>query len=65
MVSRPQMQVVFKGQKVRAVRNKIHFRPLEETFFDFQLHHLFWALGEEWYNDQMLKPPKDRHVINF
>jgi hypothetical protein len=63
MVSRPQMQVVFKGQKVRAVRNKIHFRPLEETFYDFQLNHLFWALGKEWYDEQMLLPPEQRHVI--
>ena len=63
MVSRPQMQAIFNGQKVRAVRNKIHFRPLEETFFDFQLNHLFWALGKEWYDEQMLKPPEERHVI--
>jgi hypothetical protein len=63
MVSRPQMQVVFKGQKVRVVRNKIHFRPLEETFFDFQLNHLLWALGKEWYDEQTLKLPEERHVI--
>jgi hypothetical protein len=63
MVSRPQIQVVFKGQKVRAVRNKIHFRPLEETFQDFQLNHLLWTLGKEWYDEQMLKPPEGRHVI--
>jgi hypothetical protein len=50
MVSRPQMQMVFNGQKARAVRNKIYLRPLEETFYDFQLNLLFWTLGEEWYN---------------
>lgn len=63
MVSRPQMQAVFNGQKVRAVRNKIYFRPLEETFHDFELNLLFWALGEEWYKEQMSKPPDERHVI--
>jgi len=57
------MQTVFNGQKVRVVRNKIHFRPLEETFYDFQLNILFWALGKEWYDEQMLKPLDDRHVI--
>ena len=63
MVSRPQVQTIFQGQKVRAVRNKIHFRPLEETFYDFQLNLLLWALGKEWYDEQMLKPPDERHVI--
>jgi hypothetical protein len=48
---------------VRAVRNQIHFRPLEETFYDFQLNLLFWALGKEWYDEQMRKPPDERHVI--
>ena len=63
MVSRPQMQAVFQGHKVRAVGNKVHFRPLKETFFDFQLNLLLWALGEEWYDEQMLKPLADRHVV--
>lgn len=63
MVSRPQMQAVFQGHKVRAVRNTIHFRPLNETFFDFQLNVLLWALGEQWYEEQMRKPPDERHVI--
>lgn len=63
MVSRPQMQTVAFGQKLRVVRNTIHFRPLEETFFDFQLNVLFWILGEDWYNAEMKKPPDERHVI--
>jgi hypothetical protein len=63
MVSRPQMQTVAFGQKLRVVRNTIHFRPLEETFFDFQLNVLFWTLGEDWYNAEMKKPPGERHVI--
>jgi len=63
MVSRPQMQAIVQGQKIRAVRNMIHFRPLEETFYDFQLNLLFWALGEEWYDEQMRKPQVERHVI--
>jgi hypothetical protein len=63
MVSRPQMQTVFSGHKVRAVRNTIHFRPLEETFFDFQLNLLLWTLGEDWHNEAMRKPPDERHIV--
>jgi len=63
MVSRPQVQTVNFGQKIRAVRNAIHFRPLEETFHDFQLNLLLWTLGKNWFDDQMLKPPAERHII--
>lgn len=63
MVSGPQMQVDFKGQKVRAVGNALHFRPLQETFHDFQLNLLLWSLGEKWFDEQMAKPDNERHVI--
>jgi hypothetical protein len=63
MVSRPQMQTVAFGQKIRAVRNGIHFRPLEETFHDFQLNLLLWTLGKNWFDEQMLKPAGDRHIV--
>jgi len=63
MVSRPQIRTVAFGQKLRAVRNTIHYRPLQETFYDFQMNILFWALGADWYAEQMLKPPSKRHVI--
>lgn len=63
MVSRPQMQTVAFGQKVRAVRNAIHFRPLEESFHDFQLNLLLWTLGKNWYDEQMHKPLAERHII--
>jgi hypothetical protein len=63
MVSRPQIQTVNFGQKIRAVRNAIHFRPLEETFHDFQLDLLLWTLGKNWFDEQMLKPAGERHVI--
>jgi hypothetical protein len=63
MVSRPQTQMVAFGQKLRTVRNQIHFRPLEETFHDFQLNYLLWTLGENWFDKQMLKPPGERHIV--
>src|SRR5258706_8686430 len=57
MVSRPQMQIDFQGQKLRVVRNSIHRRPLGETWQDFQLNLLLWTLGKDWFDEQMLKPP--------
>ena len=63
MVSRPQMQTMAFGQKMRAVRNEIHFRPLEETFHDFQLNLLLWTLGENWYDEEMRKQLSERHII--
>lgn len=63
MVSRPQIQTIIKDQRARAVREKIYFRPLEETFQDFQLNLLLWTLGKPWFDAEMLKPPDERHVI--
>ncbi len=63
MVSRPQMQTVAFGQKIRAVRNALYYRPLEETFHDFQLNLLLWTLGENWFDEQMLKPLGERHIV--
>jgi hypothetical protein len=40
-----------------------HGRPLKESFYDFQLNHLLWLLGEDWFNAEMAKPIEDRHVI--
>jgi hypothetical protein len=57
MVSRPQVQTVNFGQKIRAVRNAIHFRPLEETFHDC------WTLGKKWFDEEMFKPPGERHKL--
>lgn len=63
MVSRPQMQTMAFGKKLRSVRNSIPFRPLEETFHDFQLNLLFWTLGKKWFDNEMLKPAENRHVV--
>jgi hypothetical protein len=63
LTSRPQIQAVFNGQKVRAVRDSIYFRPAGETFFDFQLYLLLWTLGEPWFDAEMAKPLEQRHII--
>jgi hypothetical protein len=56
-------QVVFNGERLRAVRNVLHRRPLKETFTEFLLHHLKWALGKNWHDYQMALPPNQRHQI--
>jgi hypothetical protein len=63
LTSRPQMQALLGDQKVRAVRNSIHIRPKDESFHDFQLHLLLWALGKSWYDIEMAKPVEERHII--
>ncbi len=63
MTSWPQIQAEFHGKRMRAVRNRIYPRPIEESFQDFLINHLLWFLGEAWFNDEMKKPPQERHVI--
>lgn len=63
LTSRPQIQTEFKDHKIRAVRNKIHIRPKEETFHDFQLNLLLWTLGKPWFDNEMAKPLEQRHII--
>jgi hypothetical protein len=63
LTSRPQIQADFQGKKFRAVRNTVHIRPQEETFYDFQINMLLWTLGETWFNAEMAKPLPDRHII--
>jgi hypothetical protein len=63
LTSWPQIQMDFLGKKLRAVRNKIYWRPQEETFQDFLINHLLWFLGEEWFNNEMKKKPEERHIL--
>jgi hypothetical protein len=63
LTSRPQIQALLGDQKVRAVRNSIYFRPKDESFYDFQINLLLWALGKPWYDTEMAKPVEQRHII--
>src|SRR6266550_4554283 len=51
------------GTKFSAVGKNLHKRPLNESFYDFQVHHLLWHLGKEWFDDEMKKPLEERHII--
>lgn len=63
MSSWPQIQANFQGHKLRSVRNKIYARPPDETFQDFQINHLLWMFGEDWFNSEMEKESEQRHII--
>jgi len=63
LTSRPQIQALVGDQKVRAVRNSIYLRPKEESFYDFQINLVLWALGKPWYEAEMAKPLEERHII--
>jgi len=63
LVSRPQIQATVGENKFRAVGKTVHVRPREESFHDFQVNHLLWTLGKDWFDAEMAKPMEDRHVI--
>lgn len=63
LTSRPQIQTMLGDQKVRAVRDSIHFRPQDESFQDFQVNLLLWTLGKPWYDAEMSKALDERHII--
>jgi len=48
---------------VRAVGNRLHFRPPSETFHEFLLNLLKWTLGKDWYFSQLKGPEASRHEI--
>jgi hypothetical protein len=63
LTSRPQIQAIIGDQKVRAVRDSIYFRPKDESFYDFQINLLLWAVGKPWYDAEMTKSVEQRHII--
>ena len=63
LISRPQIQADFQGKKFRAVGNKLHIRPAEESFHDFQINPLPWTMGKPWFDAEMRKPLEERHII--
>lgn len=55
--------VVIKGQRCRAVFNKICFRPENETFHEFLTTMAIWTLGRDWVRTQMSMPAPHRHLV--
>jgi len=63
MQARPIIQTEFNGHRVRAIWNRLYFRPTTETFHEFILNVLKWTLGKKWYMNEVRKPAEERHQI--
>lgn len=55
--------VLHQGYRFRIVRNRLYWRPPEETFHEFLFNVLKWTLGESWYKAQLKVPLGERHQI--
>jgi hypothetical protein len=49
--------------RVRAVWNRIHFRPLTEHLHEFIVKVLIQTLGKSWCKAQREKVPEEQHII--
>jgi hypothetical protein len=63
LVGRPEIDAIWKGRRVRAVRNRVHFRPSNETKHEFFVYVLLQTLGEQWGKVQSALASEERHVI--
>lgn len=63
LVGRPEIDAVWQGKRVRAVGNRLHFRPPNETEHEFYVVVLVQALGAQWSERQRALEPDERHVV--
>jgi hypothetical protein len=63
LVGRPEIDALWKGKRVRAVGNRLHFRPPKETKHEFYVAVLVQTLGKEWRQKQRALEPDKRHVV--
>lgn len=61
--SKPIIATDFKGYKVTAVGNTIHWSKKHKTFIDFLGDYLHKTLGPEWGNAEIKKPLENRHIV--
>lgn len=55
--------IIWKGSRWRVIWNKLHYRPITETFHEFILYVLKLTLGEDWYKNQIALKQEERHVV--
>lgn len=60
---KPIISTEFAGHRVVAVGNRIHYSKRHKTFFDFLGDYIRDAIGAEWGNAELKKPPEERHQI--
>lgn len=54
--------VLSQGKRVRAVRDQLHLRPIDETFHQFLTCVVQWTLGKSWWLQQASMNSAQRHV---
>jgi hypothetical protein len=54
---------VWKEHRWRIIWNRMHYRPLDETFHDFLINLMRGTLGKDWVVQQAELAPGERHVV--
>jgi hypothetical protein len=62
---KPIISTEFKGQRIVAVGNTLHWSPAKstQTFVDFLNNYIKQLLDPEWGNAELKKPEEERHPI--
>jgi len=63
LTGRPFIDTVGMGHRFRAVGNRVHKRPLNETFHEFILDIFNEALGYKWLREEMTKEKENQHLL--
>jgi len=62
-LGRPIISTQVEDQRVVAVGNQVHYSKSWKTFHDFLRDYPRIALGEEWWREEVSRPPDERHRI--
>lgn len=55
--------VKHKNHQLVVVGKKVFYSDKWETFHDFLFEYIIHILGSEWFNNEISKPPSERHII--
>jgi hypothetical protein len=55
--------IVFRGYRWRPIYQRLHYRPLQETFHEFLIDILKQTFGKEWRQQQLLLSEGSRHIL--
>jgi hypothetical protein len=62
-LGKPIIAATFKGRRLVAVKNRLLHSKRWLTFEDFLFDYIKVAMGSEWGNAELAKPPGERHPI--
>lgn len=60
---KPIISTEFKGYRITAVGNRIHWAKTDKTFTDFLSRYIRNVLDPDWGNAELKKPLEERHTI--